>query len=225
MSLWACDETDKHGWFQIPIETGALTNPVNSEAVDGWVRDYVADLLAQPPKASANTTLQVRAWPNQSAVSTGPLVAAQSYAIVGKSATFPVWWRIRVSASVTGWIHGNNVQTAADVILHAGPGTARAAVATIPDGSTSEYVILGKDAATPEQWRIRFSNTVTDWVDAVQMQTHGEISHMPIMGMAPTAGHNLTVTATGPTALHTDWQAPMGIGDATPCGLQYQLQL
>ncbi len=324
VSLWACDDMDKHGWFQIPIEARALTNPVNSEAVDGWVRDDVADLLYQPPKASANTPLQVRAWPDLGAASMGPLVAAQSYAIVGKSATRPVWWRIRVSASVTGWVHDNNVQTdgylndvpvqwpprariktAADVTLHAGPaatyatvaalsgrdavglqlagrytinptwwlvhlddgsrgwvheddvrivgdvsgvpimwpprvsrkapaastlsvhaepGTDHAAVATIPDGSTAQYVILGKDAATPAWWWIRFSNTVTGWVDAAQMQTHGEISHVPVVGTAPTAVHNLTVTATDPTALHTDWQAPTGIGDATSYDVRYRIQ-
>ena len=324
VSLWACDETDKHGWFQIPIETGTLTNPVNSEAINGWVRDDVADLLYRPPKASANTPLQVRAWPDLGAVSMGPLVSGQSYAIVGKSATRPVWWRIRVSPSVTGWVHGNNVQTdgylndvpvqwpprvrvktAADVTLHAGPaatyatvatlsgrdtagsqvagrytvnptwwlvhlddgsrgwvheddvrivgdvggipimwpprvsrkapaastlsvhegpGTAHAAVATIPNGSTAEYVILGKDVAIPAWWRIRFSNTVTGWVDAEQMQTHGEISHVPVVGTAPTAVHNLTVTATGPTALHTNWQAPTGIGDATGYDVRYRVR-
>ena len=324
VSHWACDHTDKHIWYRITVEAGALSNPVNPTLVTGWVRHDVANLQFQPPEVSTDTIRQVRPWPSLEAPSMANLVVNQRYAIVGKSAIDPVWYQIRLSPTLTGWVQGSDVHvhgyrndvpvmwparariaTLAEVSAHAGPsathevvkslsrndtdqwrilgryttnptwwlvslddggrgwvheddvrtvgdvsgapvmwppqlslkvtttdglnvrsgpGTSHNIVASIAGGSTDRYGILGKDAATAVWYRIQFSEMVSGWVHADHVQTHGELSHLPIVGTAPTEIGNLTIAVNGSTSLYIAWQTPTGTGDATHYDVQYKIK-
>ena len=64
--------------------------------------------------------------------------------------------------------------------MRSGPGTSHSIVGTIAGGSTTRYDILGKDAATPTWYQIQFSSTLTGWVHANYVQTHGNLGSVPI---------------------------------------------
>ena len=142
-------------------------------------------------KATTTLGLNVRSGPG----------TTTKYDILGKDAASPVWWQIRFSATVTGWAYGTYVQTHGSLSrvavaaappplslkrtttwglnVRASAGTGHRIVGAIAGGSTARYDILGKNAATPIWWQIRFSATVTGWVHAAYVQTHGRTSNVP----------------------------------------------
>ena len=201
-------DADTATWYQIRF----------SDTVTGWVhKDYVqthgslASLAVtwNPPQLSLRATttynLNVRSGPGttHNVVGTIPGGSTTRYDILGKDADTATWYQIRFSDTVTGWVHGDYVQTHGDLSgltvtwtsgpqlslratttynlnVRSGPGTSHSIVGSIPGGSTTRYNILGKNAATPTWWRIQFSSTVTGWVHANFVQTHGDVSGVPI---------------------------------------------
>ena len=155
-------------------------------------------------KASATYNLNVRSGPGTAHGKVGFLRggSATRYHILGKNAATAAWYQIRFSPTVTGWVHKDHVQTHGDLSgltvtwtpprlslkasttynlnVRSGPGTAHGKVGFIPGGSTTRYDILGKDAATPVWWQIWFSNTVIGWVHGNYVQTHGDVSNVPV---------------------------------------------
>jgi N-acetylmuramoyl-L-alanine amidase len=124
------------------------------------------------------------------------------YDILGKDAATATWYQIRFSSTVTGWVHKDYIQThgslsgltvtwtpprlsllattTQNLNVRSGPGTSHSVVGTITGGSTTRYDILGKNAATATWYQIRFSSTVTGWVFATYVQTHGDVSGVPV---------------------------------------------
>ena len=156
-------------------------------------------------KATTTANLNVRSGPGTAHGKVGFITGGSTtrYNILGKDAATATWYQIQFSATVTGWVHGNYVQTHGNLSgltvtwnptpqlslkasttfglnVRSGAGTSHGKVGTIPGGSTTRYDILGKDAATPTWWQIRFSSTVTGWVHGNYVQTHGDVSGVPI---------------------------------------------
>ena len=82
--------------------------------------------------------------------------------------------------------------------MRSGPGLGYARVGRILRGSTVRYDILGKDAARAAWYQIRYSPTVTGWVSAAYVQTHGSLTGLsvawtPQLGLkaATTSGLNV----------------------------------
>ncbi len=155
-------------------------------------------------KASATYNLNVRSGPGTAHGKVGFLRggSATRYHILGKNAATAAWYQIRFSPTVTGWVHRDHVQTHGDLSgltvtwtpprlslktsttynlnVRSGPGTIHDKVGLIPGGSATRYDILGKDAATPVWWQIWFSDTVIGWVHGNYVQTHGDVSDVPV---------------------------------------------
>ena len=155
-------------------------------------------------KATTTWNLNVRSGPGTSHSVVGSISGGSTtrYNILGKNAATPTWYQIRFSNNVTGWVSATYVQThgglagltvtwippqlslkattTLNLNVRSGSGTLHSVVGTIPGGSTTRYDILGKNAATPTWWQIRFSNSVTGWVFATYVQTHGDISGVPV---------------------------------------------
>ncbi len=201
-------DADTPTWYQIRF----------SSTVTGWVHaNYVqthGDLSGltvtwTPPQLSLKATttynLNVRAGPGTAHARVASIAGGSTtrYDILGKDAATATWYQIRFSSTVTGWVHGDYVQTHGDLSglavtwtpgpqlslkasttynlnVRAGAGTNHRVVGSIPGGSTTRYDILGKNAATPTWWRIQFSSTLTGWVHANYVQTHGDVSGVPI---------------------------------------------
>ena len=153
------------------------------------------------------------------------------YNILGKDAATATWYQIRFSDSVTGWVHGDYIQTHGDLSgltvtwnptpqlsllatttinlnVRSGPGTSHGMVGSITSGSTTRYDILGKNAAAATWYQIRFSETVTGWVSATYVQTHGNLSGLtvtwnptPQLSLLATTTINLNVRS-GPGTSH-----------------------
>ena len=70
--------------------------------------------------------------------------------------------------------------TTAGLNVRSGPGTGHSKVGFITGGSTTRYDILGKDAATPVWWQIQYSSSVKGWVHGNYVQTHGDLSGVPV---------------------------------------------
>ena len=70
--------------------------------------------------------------------------------------------------------------TTAGLNVRSGPSTDHSIVGSITGGSTTRYEILGKNAASATWWQIRFSSTITGWVYANLVQTHGDVSGVPV---------------------------------------------
>ena len=200
VSHWACNHEDKFIWFRITAEAGALKNPVNSKSVTGWVRQSVANIQYPPPKVSADTTIQVRAWPNLEAPSKANLVVGRRYVIIGKSATTPVWYQIRLSPSLTGWVHGGDVQIhgdqndvpvmwpprarivpEADVSAHAGPSATYEVVKSLSRSDAGRREILGRYTASPTWWLVSLDDESRGWVHEDGVQIVGDINGVPVM--------------------------------------------
>ena len=104
---------------------------------------------------------------------------------------------------MVGWVHGNYVRThgsltGVPVAWVGGPQLSLKSTTTynlnvrakadatsaklgfIPGGSSTKYDILAKNAATATWYRIRFSASVTGWVHANYVQTHGSLVGLPI---------------------------------------------
>ena len=123
------------------------------------------------------------------------------YDILGKDAATAGWYRIRFSNSIIGWVQascvrlhgdGRNLPVAgtqpapvgpqlnlkssvtAGLNLRTGPGTTHRILLTLSAGAT-RYGILGKDADTAGWYEIRYGGTVTGWVSAPYVQTHGSL--------------------------------------------------
>ena len=200
VSHWACNHKDMHIWFRITVEPGELSNPVNSIPVTGWVRRDVADLQFRPPEVSAGTTQQVREWPSLEASRIANLVVYQRYAIIGKSATTPVWYQIRFSPSLTGWVHGGDVHihgyrndipvtwppqariaTEADVSAHSGPSATHEVVKSLSRHAAGRREILGRYTASPTWWLVSLDDESRGWVHEDDVQIVGDISGVPVM--------------------------------------------
>lgn len=72
------------------------------------------------------------------------------------------------------------VSTTLGLNVRSGPGTAHAKVGFIPGGSSTKYDILAKNVATATWYQIRFSASVTGWVHANYVQTHGSLVGLPV---------------------------------------------
>ena len=169
------------------------------------------DLAAPDPaipqlslKPSATYNLNVRSGPGTVHDRVGFLRGGSTtrYRILGKDAATAIWYQIRFSPTVTGWVHKDHVQTHGNLFgiavtwnppqlsllatttynlnVRSGPGTSHSKVGFIPGGSTTRYDILGKDAATPVWWQIWFSATATGWVHGNYVQTHGDVGGVPV---------------------------------------------
>ena len=169
------------------------------------------DLAAPDPaipqlslKAAATYNLNVRSGPGTVHDRVGFLRrgSATRYRILGKDAATAVWYQIRFSPTVTGWVHKDHVQTHGNLSglavtwnppqlslkptttynlnVRSGPGTSHNKVGFIPGGSTTRYDILGKDAAIPVWWQIWFSSSVIGWVHGNYVQTHGDVGGVPV---------------------------------------------
>ncbi len=169
------------------------------------------DLAAPDPaipqlslKPSATYNLNVRSGPGTVHGRVGFLRrgSATRYPILGKNTATAIWYQIRFSPTVTGWVHKDHVQTHGNLSglavtwnppqlsllatttynlnVRSGPGTSHGKVGFIPGGSTTRYDILGKDAATPVWWRIWFSSSVIGWVHGNYVQTHGDVGGVPV---------------------------------------------
>ena len=189
-------------WYQIRF----------SATVTGWVhKDYIrthGDLtglrVTSVPQLSLKATttlgLNVRSGPGTAHAKVGfiPGGSAKKYNILGKDAATAVWYRIRFSSSVVGWVHKDYVRTHGSLAgvpvawvagpqlslkstttynlnVRSGPGTSHAKVGFIPGGSAKRYDILARNATAPTWYQIRFSASVTGWVHANYVQTHGSL--------------------------------------------------
>ena len=165
--------------------------------------------------------------------------------IWGQFSASPTWWLLRLRDGSRGWVRAADVQTtghasAAPVMwppqaslkstvtlglnVRSGPGASHRRVGSIAGGSTTKYEIVGKDATVPTWWRIQFSDALAGWVSAAHVQTHGEVSRVPAVSVAPTAVRHLAATVTGPTAVRVAWQPPAGAGQPTGYAVQYRRQ-
>ena len=156
-------------------------------------------------KSTTTYNLNVRSGPGTNHAKVGfiPGGSTTKYDILGKDAATATWYRIRFSSSVVGWVHGNYVQThgsltGVPVAWVGGPQLSLKSTTTynlnvrakadatsaklgfIPGGSSTKYDILAKNAATATWYRIRFSASVTGWVHANYVQTHGSLVGLPI---------------------------------------------
>ncbi len=194
-------------WYQIRF-SNSVTGWVSATYVQ--THGSLAGLTVTwiPPQLSLKATttwnLNVRSGPGTSHSVVGSISGGSTtrYNILGKNAATPTWYQIRFSNNVTGWVSATYVQThgglagltvtwippqlslkattALNLNVRSGSGTSHSVVGTIPSGSTTRYDILGKNAATPTWWQIRFSNSVTGWVFATYVQTHGDLSGVPV---------------------------------------------
>ncbi len=156
---------------------------------------------------------------------------ATRYDIVGKDADPAGWYEIRFSATVTGWVAAAHVQTHGNLAgleatwnptprlrlkaattlglnVRSGPDRAHSRIGFIKGGSTVEYEILGRNAATATWWQIRYSPTVPGWVSADHVQTRGDLTGLrvtwsadPQLNVKGTNTIDLNVR-TGPDAGH-----------------------
>ncbi len=105
-------------WWQIRLVSGAL----------GWVQDAAVttqgDLGAVqkwPPqlRISSWTTLGLHLRSGPGTAYDPPLQTLTDrsvwYAITGKNAAVPTWWRIRLDTSAHGWVHASHVDTTGDL--------------------------------------------------------------------------------------------------------------
>ena len=213
-------------WYQIRF----------SDTITGWVHsNYIQthgdltglEVTAVPQlslKATTTLSLNVRSGPAATNAKVGFIAGGSTakYDILGKDAATAIWYQIRFSSAVTGWVHGNYIQTHGDLsglgvtwvpqlslkttatnglAVHAGPGTTHAQTAFIASGSTKKYDIMGKDAATATWYQIRSNDTVDGWGavdDTVETGGNLDLAPPPQVGLANTA-QNCAVRATPAT--------------------------
>ena len=143
-------------------------------------------------------------------------ISPTQYIILGIDAA-AAWYRICVRNLVTGWVRAAYVQTHGDlrhlpidrtlpqlslaanappeVNVHATPDASQALGIFIRDSDEDDtperYLILGKDADTAAWYRIRVNNTVTGWVRAAYVQTHGDLDNLPVAWQPPLPADSL----------------------------------
>ena len=194
-------------WYQIQY-SNTVTGWVHKNYVQTHGDISGLTVTWTPPqlslKATTTANLNVRSGPGTTHGIVGSITGGSTtrYNILGKDAATATWYQIQYSNTVTGWVHKNYVQTHGDISgltvtwtppqlslkatttanlnVRSGPGTTHGIVGTIAGGSTSRYNILGKDAATATWYQIQYSSTVTGWVHANYVQTHGDVSGVPI---------------------------------------------
>ena len=118
----------------------------------------------------------------------------------------PTWYQVRFGGVRRGWVQASQVNTyhtdglntaqprlrrwpghTAAVPVRSGPAVGETVLATIAADSTAWHNLLGRDAAYPGWWQIRFSNTVSGWVradDAVEIQGNLNSAPPPQVGLA-----------------------------------------
>ena len=199
----------------------------------GWVRSSqvkayhtaklsgVVPRLRRRPGGTATVPVRNGPGPGDAIVAT---IAADStvwYSLRGRDAVYPGWWQIRYSPSVTGWVVADGaVETEGNLNLAPSPRASLAIstqacavrtkpastsieVATIAAGSTTRYVVLGRDAATAAWYRIRYSSSMTGWVPANSVQLHGEGRNLPVIRPLSTADSHPRVRLKRPKAATT----------------------
>ena len=195
------------GWWRIRYD-GPVAGWVRSNQVQthGSLAGLAATWDPTPQLSLRPTTtlgLNVRAKPDATADRVGFIMGGSTnrYDILGKDADTATWWQIRYSPAVVGWVHGGYVRTHGSLAgltvtsvpqlsleatatngltVRSGPGTIHGQVGLIAAGSTDRYDILGKDAATAAWYQIRFSDTVTGWVDRDEVRTHGDLTGLTV---------------------------------------------
>ena len=95
-----------------------------------------------------------------------------------------------------------------DAVVRAGPGADQARLGTLAVGAAVPYEILGKDAATPGWWQLRYRAAVAGWVPADAVRTHGDVSAVAVTWTLQ-AVRGLATEA-DPRALTVRWAAPAG---------------
>ncbi len=177
--------------------------------------------------------LNVHAGPGATHDRVGSITAGSSdrYDILGKDADTAAWYEIRFSATVTGWVAAAHVQTHGGLAgleatwnptprlllkaettlglnVRSGPDRTHNRIGFIKGGSTVEYEILGKNAATATWYRIRYRHTLPGWVSADHVQARGDLTGLrvawsadPQLNIKGTNTIDLNVRA-GPDATH-----------------------
>ena len=179
----------------------------------GWVSAACVRLhgdgrnLPIRPQASLKPTVtngvKVRVGPGQEHawIASIPGGSTVRYDILGQDAATPVWWQIRFSDTVVGWVHKDNMLThgslenltvtwlpqlspradaKAGLNVHAGPGAHHRVLVTLPVDATRYYDILGRDAATPAWYQIRVGALLIGWVPREYVQTRGPLANLPV---------------------------------------------
>ncbi len=197
-------DADAAGWYQIRYDatvTGWV--PASRVQTHGDLDGLSATWRPQLSLDAAPYGLYVRSGPGRGHDPLGVIVAGSTdrYEILGKNAATATWYQIRYGATVVGWVSAAHVQTygslaglevtwvpqlslneaaATDLDVHAGPGATHDRVGSIAVGSTDRYDILGKDADMAAWYEIRFSATVTGWVSADHVRTHGSLNGLAV---------------------------------------------
>ena len=141
----------------------------------------------------------------------------------GISQFSPLWYQVQITDTRRGWVPAGQVTAhhmerlravqpqlrlwsghTAAVPVYRGPSPYETVLATIAADSTTWHRLLGRDAAYPGWWHIRFSNTVTGWVradDAVETEGNLNSAPPPQVGLANSA--QACVVRSQPTATAT----------------------
>ena len=184
-----------------------------SDTVNGWVSAACVRLhgdgrnLPIRPQASLKPTVtngvKVRFGPGQEHawIASIPGGSTVRYDILGQDAATPVWWQIRFSDTVVGWVHKDNMLThgslenltvtwlpqlspradaKAGLNVHAGPGVHHRVLVTLPVDATRYYDILGRDAAATAWYQIRVGALLIGWVPREYVQTRGPLANLPV---------------------------------------------
>ena len=191
-------------WYQIRYDasvTGWV--PASRVQTHGDLDGLAATWRPQLSLDAAPYGLYVRSGPGRGHDPLGVIVAGSTdrYDILGQNAATATWYQICYGDTAVGWVSAAHVQTygslaglavtwvpqlniegtrTRDLNVHAGPATTHDRVGSIAAGSTDRYDILGKDADTAAWYEIRFSATVTGWVAAAHVQTHGNLAGLEV---------------------------------------------
>ena len=194
-------------WYQLQI----------GDARRGWIRasqvkayhtaklSGVVPRLRRRPGGTVAVPVRNGPGPGDAIVATIAADSTAWYALRGRDAVYPGWWQIRYSSTITGWVVADNaVETEGNLNLAPSPRASLAistqacavrtkptstnnAVTTIAAGSTTRYVVLGRDAVKAAWYRIRYSSSMTGWVPANSVQLHGEGRNLPVIWPLSTA--------------------------------------
>ena len=221
VAMIAAGSTDLHPVLERDADPAAWYQIRFGDTVTGWVSAANVRLhgdgrnlpvTAPRPRASlkpgVTDGLKVRFGPGQAHawIASIPGGSTVRYALLGKDADFPTWYQISFSDTVTGWVHGDYVQThgsleglevtwipqlrprtATDTTetgglnVHAGPGAHHRVLVTLPGDDTQHYDILGRDAAAAAWYQIRVGALLIGWVPREYVQTRGPLGNLPII--------------------------------------------
>ncbi len=194
-------DADTAGWYEIRYGQGIsgwVSGPhvqTHGSITGLTVTWNPAPQLGLPTGAAYG--LNVRSGPAETRAKIGLITAGSTvrYDILGKDADAAGWYQIRFGDTI-GWVHAGYVQTHGDLdglgvtwvpqlslnaaaatgqAVYFGPGFGHTQVGFIAAGSTVRYDILGKDADAAGWYQIRYDATVTGWVPASRVQTHGDL--------------------------------------------------